>query len=406
MQQLPTGWAVPDQLGKNLVIGPGAYIHPEILAREIALINEVTGRDVRDFLSIDYRCGLHMPYHTKRSSESGRHHSMGATGKGCSEAVMDKIRNRGFKNRPRLFTDYLAVEHKEIMRGSGPSDMTLLDGLNICDTAQFVNTAYDAGATVLVEGTQGTMLDLHLGPYPYTTHKQTQVGNWMAEAGLSPSLPVEVALVARTFPIRVAGNSGPLPNEIGWPELVSGINGRLTELGLPPRVAHESIRLFEEACELEAHKFWTKGKSPAGGRDDFDWKIEEWSQAMRADTPRNTEFVSELHKLALDSLPRVVVEDLCRVFEMTTVTNKLRRVARLDMDSLRYSVMLNRPAYVVMTFINYLFPETWDLGWDEMPKASATEIEAWTEAAGRELGTEIRYVSTGAKTEHVLEIGA
>ncbi len=92
MQQLPTGWTNPNT---TLVIGAGALIDPEILHREVKMVSDATGRDVRTRLLIDYRCGLHTSAHAHRSKESNRHHAIGATGKGCSEALMDRIRLRG-----------------------------------------------------------------------------------------------------------------------------------------------------------------------------------------------------------------------------------------------------------------------------------------------------------------------
>lgn len=391
MQQLPTGWINP---GTHLVIGPGAYIHPEILSREIRMIKEATGwNGINQFIHIDHRCGLHLPEHTDRSTASGRHYSMGATGKGCSEAVIDKIRNRGKggTSAPALFTDWL--KRRDIGNPeTEPLWLAELAGLDVCDTSYLLNEAWDEGATLLVEGTQGTLLDLHLGPYPYTTHKQTQVGNWLAEAGLSANLPLEVALVARTYPIRVAGNSGPLPRETSWVQVVEHINQMLDHAGLPPRVQKDSLRAFEECCETMA-QFW--------GPATLDWHIETWTQAQREQDPQ---FVSELHKKALGVLPQAVVDDLCRVFEMTTVTNKLRRVANLDIEALQYSVMLNRPSYLVLTFMNYQEPTAWDKEWDTMPADTRSEIEESTRALGDDLGVPVRYVSTGAATEHVLEV--
>lgn len=258
MQQLPVSWVRPECM---LVLGPGAYIHPEILEREIGWINDaIPGQDVRDRLLIDFNCGLHTPEHTERARIDNRHAKIGATGKGCSQAVVDKILGRG--NGGRLFAD----------------QYRMAPAWSHCfaDTVRTINEWFDNGDQLLIEGTQGTMLDLHLGPYPYTTHKQTQAASWMAEAGLSCTLPTDLWLVMRTFPIRVAGNSGPLPNEITWAELAR-------EVGRP-----------EE-----------------------------------------------------------------EIAERTTVTNKIRRIARWDWYQARESVMLNRPHHIALTFINYVFPKLW-----------------------------------------------
>lgn len=73
---------------------------------------------------------------------------------------------------------------------------------------------------VLIEGTQGYGLGLHTSYYPFCTTSDCRAIDFLAMAGVSPwGADLEVWLVARTFPIRVAGNSGPLLNEIAWADL-------------------------------------------------------------------------------------------------------------------------------------------------------------------------------------------
>lgn len=406
MQQLPVGWTNPKTV---LYLGPGAYIHPEILAREIAWINKATGTDVRSRLYIDYRCGLHLPSHTMKAKSADRHHKMGATGKGCSEAVVDKIAGRGTA-RGRLFKQWLDESRESVQF----EHEELLLGLEFEDVPALLNSSWDEGAKVIIEGTQGTLLDLHLGPYPYTTHKQTQAASWIAECGLSPALPYEIVSVVRTYPIRVAGNSGPMPREIGWPDLARKINRRLAERGLPPRVQEDSIRQFEAACREVAADFiqfmgigerellgdWGAGVKPA----DL-WKIENWTQGTREASPNLQEYVSELHAKALNLLPGSVVEDLRHLFELTTVTKKLRRIAELDESLLRYSCMLNRPAYLALTFINYMFPETWGMTrWADMSIDTMGLILNMCQQLETRTGCPIRYISTGPETKHILDV--
>lgn len=308
MQQLPCGWVH----GAELVIGPGAYVHPEILDREIRVVEQATGS--YPIVWVDYRCGLHLPVHTERAGRAGRHYTMGATGKGCSEAVVDKIKNRG--SGGMLFSDWRR-------EASHPN------ATQFCDTVELLNGAYDAGEQILIEGTQGTMLDLHLGPYPYTTHKQCTAAAWITESGLSPSLDYEIVLVARTFPIRVAGNSGPMAGEITWTTLAREINSKLEAAHQSPLIMASSLDVFDRSVEI------------AGREIDY---IDDNHR------------LSEIHKNALEMLDVKTLIDLRKLFEFTTVTKKLRRVARLDLDLLRYSVMINRPAWIALTFLNYVFP--------------------------------------------------
>lgn len=334
MQQLPTGWVNPDT---NLVIGAGAYIHPPTLYREIAMINEaMPDRDVLSRLYIDRRCGIHDEAAEQASSEANRHHSIGATGKGCSEAVVNKIRNRN--NGCKLFKEVwqeLAAESADIYPCFG-------------DTVYLLNRAVDSGDTVLIEGTQGTLLDLHLGPYPFTTSRMTSAANWIAEAGLSPALEYEVILVCRTFPIRVAGNSGPMKDEIEWTDLARDMNLKLSK----PVVSETAMEEFE--VQLINAAMNASYKVPRGSIGQPLTNLSDWTLVMR-DVYRVA--ASELHRDALNLCSPDTVADLRCLFEMTTVTKKLRRIARLNFTDLRYAVAINRPSSLVLTFMDYVEPE-------------------------------------------------
>lgn len=354
MQQLPCGWVNPDTI---LVIGAGALIDPAILAREVEEVTRVTGVDIRGRLRIDRRAGLHVPSHAARSKSSGRHHAIGATGKGCSEALIDRIRNRG-QDGYFLF-----------------GDSSWSQDYDTCDTESYLNWSWNEGAKILLEGTQGQLLDLYLGPYPYTTHKQTGPAQWMLECGLSPRLPTEICMVVRTFPIRVAGNSGPMPQEINWPILAREINDGREAAGLTPIVQEESILAFEEALNgVAIHHDAPSGHGAA-------WGQHLWDDAERF---RYQEALSELNRDALAALPDGIRADLSKLFELTTVTKKMRRIARLDESTLMVAARQIRPSYLAVTFMNYVYPDFWKftppLG---THAAYLDQIAAWCGAPAR-----------------------
>ena len=88
------------------------------------------------------------------------------------------------------------------------------------DTVSILNRLIDKNETILLEGTQGSMLSVHFGPWPKCTSRDTNASNWAMEAGISPLAIRDIYCVFRTFPIRVAGNSGPMPGEeITWEEV-------------------------------------------------------------------------------------------------------------------------------------------------------------------------------------------
>ncbi len=390
MQQLPTGWVNPHT---KMVIGAGAYIHPSTLYREIQMVNEaMPGSDIRDRLFIDKRCGIHDEAAESASKDANRHHRIGATGKGCSEAIVNKIRNRNAGCK--LFVDTLEAGN--------------LNSLRFVDTVGLLNGAYDSGAQILLEGTQGTLLDLHLGPYPFTTSRMTSAANWVSEAGLSPSLEYEVVLVVRTYPIRVAGNSGPMDNEIEWTDLARTINGKLTPGGYKPLVDPLALMEFEDNLIQAAAAATLSGayQLPMFGRQ-FRTRLCAWTASERE---QYRVAASELHRDALTRCKPETVVELKRLFEMTTVTKKLRRIARVTMTDLQYAVAINRPAWIAVTFIDYLEPKLAnmtgkdvddDLAHDGITWPAIARFNLWAKYLTKDLGVPIKMVSTGPKTDHL-----
>ncbi len=361
MQQLPTGWVNENT---RLVIGPGAYIHPEILLAEITMLAADGAFAKGPRLYIDERAGLHLPEHTEAAQMTGAHYKIGATGKGCSHAIISRIRNRGYGGQ--LFREWFAENSP-----TGSEIEWMSGGFFFTDTAKLLNEAYDRGNQILLEGTQGTMLDLYLGPYPYTTHKQCTASQWVTEAGLSPALDYEVVLVARTYPIRVAGNSGPMNYEITWPELTGEINAKLIAKDKPALVNPAAVTRF-----LQEHR-----------------QLERAYGSILVQA-------SEQNRDALANCPDDVVTELRKLWEFTTVTKKLRRVARLDLNLLKYSVMLNRPQSLVLTFLNYEFPHVW--GAKGIGASEWQEEQKYIRSIEEAVGAPINAVTTGPESCHYL----
>ena len=93
------------------------------------------------------------------------------------------------------------------------------------DTVFILNRIIDDGGLIMLEGTQGSILSLHHGFKRKTTSRDTNASNWCSEAGISPLAVRHVYGVMRTFPIRVAGDSGPMPGEeITWEEVTKHAN--------------------------------------------------------------------------------------------------------------------------------------------------------------------------------------
>jgi adenylosuccinate synthase len=91
----------------------------------------------------------------------------------------------------------------------------------ITDAQEVLEASYLRGDRILLEGTQGTTLSLHHGPYPHVTSRDTTVAGCLADAGIAPMRLRRVVMVCRTYPIRVGGASGPMWKEITYEDLAS-----------------------------------------------------------------------------------------------------------------------------------------------------------------------------------------
>lgn len=369
MQQLPTAWVNPNAL---LVLGPGAYIHIETLEREVEMINKLMGGDVRDRVLIDRRCGLHHQGHEDQAKGANRHLTMGATGKGCAEAIIDKIKNR--TDGCYLFADTDASKKYRLI-----------------DVPDYVTDAYHGGAGILIEGTQGAELDLHQGPYPYVTSRMTSAANWVAEAGLSPSLRYLVVLVARTYPIRVAGNSGPLPNETSWPHMLRMWNARLEQLGRGVLFSNDVVTAFEKCVRQVASDFELPMYSD--GLDQHGWGTVARVKFKRA--------LSELYPTALGLMEEKYPLSYAQIspyIERTTVTNKPRRIGAMDPHQLARVIRREAPDHVILTFFNYLYPETWG------QVSINPEHHRHITRLALPLGARIAAVTTGPMPDHFVHV--
>ena len=206
-----------------LYIGAGALINPDILRKEVERTN------TKERLFIDPQAGIIEEKHLLQEGELVQ--KIGSTGKGCGAALADRIWRKDFKLAKDVLKDF-----------------------QIVDVAEMINQEINDGKNVLVEGTQGFGLSLYHGIYPFVTSRDTNAANFLAEAGISPLLASEIILVIRTYPIRVAGNSGPLPNEITWKELSDRIGKEVQETTTVTkkirRVAEFDIGIVKKAISV------------------------------------------------------------------------------------------------------------------------------------------------------------
>ena len=204
LRQLPTPVLNGDAV---CVIPAGAYVDVDLLLCEV---EEVGLR--RDRLLIDAGAVVIDDSMKAEERKAGLIEAIASTGQGVGSAVS----RRTMRSATVTFA----------------GDSTALRSFVRTDLHYVLADALLSGARVLVEGTQGFGLSvLHGGHYPYATSRDTSASGALSEAGLSPRDVDCVALVLRSFPIRVGGNSGPLPLETSWEEVSrrSGGDRDLTE---------------------------------------------------------------------------------------------------------------------------------------------------------------------------------
>lgn len=379
MQQVPCGWVDPSM---ELLIGPGAYIHPPTLEREILDIRKRAGLDITKRLLIDRRAGIHTQHHQAMAEVVDRHTSIGATGKGCAEATIQKISRRGEEGWQGLFSN----------RAFGAP----LCEVKIGDVPVVIDRHLSHGGDILVEGTQGTLLDLHHGAYPYTTSRMTTAAAWLAEAGIAATETVETVLVVRTYPIRVAGNSGPLPNEINWWHLWQIWRGHEGA----PQVSEAAENLYRRNIDVRAE---IMGYDPGCFSLNMTTEDQAWRYKWR-------EPLSKAPSEALEAVGKQTLglySELASAIEMTTVTKKPRRIAALSIEDLRRTATIERPTYVVVTFMNYLFPEIWMA--DNKPLAAPEiwrRVDRYLYWLGSEIGAPVVGYSIGPGPAGLVRFGS
>lgn len=216
----------------QLHIAAGSEIDFGVLFDEVMAL-ENAGYEVRRRLTIHPSATILTGRHQSQEREAGLVGRVGSTGKGIGAARADRIYRT-------------ATTFEQALSEMG-EDGRRLWGSMISEPGPFDLDSVDR---VVIEGTQGYGLGLHTKFYPQTTSSDCRAIDFLAMAGISPwDLRIEdlrIVLVARTYPIRVAGNSGPLRGETSWAQL--GLpEERTTVTNNVRRVGEWDGQLVEEA---------------------------------------------------------------------------------------------------------------------------------------------------------------
>ena len=222
---IPSGVLNPHAIN---IVGNGVVLSPESIIKEMVQFDGLEGR-----LYISDKAHLNLPYHALIDQAKERlkgDKAIGTTGKGIGPAYSDKINRTGFRmgellNPSKLCTSIIEYFEQnraifDVYEIPTPLENELLDELNwyneklatfITDTTQMVWKAIDADKRILLEGAQGTLLDIDHGTYPYVTSSATVSAGACTGLGINPKDIGKVTGIVKAYCTRV-GN-GPFPTE-------------------------------------------------------------------------------------------------------------------------------------------------------------------------------------------------
>jgi adenylosuccinate synthase len=183
----------------RLLVGAGANVHV------VKFLEEVEVTNVKNRMGVDSQASIIEEKHSVQDKSSVHLKGLGTTGWGVGPAIEERVRR----------TAKLARDIPELQP-------------YLTDVPTEVNAAIGSGKKVLLEGTQGLMLSLFYGTYPYVTGRDTSASAICSEAGVGPTKVNNVLVVFKAFMTRVG--AGTLPGELtkeealkrGWFETAAG----------------------------------------------------------------------------------------------------------------------------------------------------------------------------------------
>ncbi|HEV7826384.1 MAG TPA: adenylosuccinate synthase [Mycobacteriales bacterium] len=227
---LPSGILTP---GCVPVIGNGVVVDPGVLLEEMDGL-AARGVDISR-LVVSADAHLIMPYHVAIDRVSERYlgkAKIGTTGRGIGPAYQDKVARLGVRAQDLLDPGILAqkveaalelknqilvkIYNRKALDAQAIVDEFLgyADRLAplIADTRTMLADALDRGENVLLEGGQGTLLDVDHGTYPFVTSSNPTAGGAAVGSGIGPTRITQVVGILKAYTTRVG--SGPFPTEL------------------------------------------------------------------------------------------------------------------------------------------------------------------------------------------------
>jgi adenylosuccinate synthase len=234
LQLIPSGILYPHITS---VIADGVVVDPRALLEEMDGLSAVGIDPSR--LAVSGNCHMIMPYHLELEKVTERFlgkNALGTTKRGIGPAYADKAARIGLRIQDlfdeKIFRAKLEIVLREknlvLTRVYGrlpiTADLILDDYLryaerlrpHVADTSRLIHDGLRAGKNVLLEGAQGTMLDLDKGTYPFVTSSNPVAGYALASVGIGPREVERVIGITKAYVTRVG--AGPFPTEDTGPE--------------------------------------------------------------------------------------------------------------------------------------------------------------------------------------------
>jgi len=238
--------------GKTCVIGNGVVLDPSVLVAEIDALRARGVIRSEAQLIVSESAHVIFPWHKQLDAlrEKARGASpIGTTGRGIGPAYEDKVARRGIRVRDLLDAGRLqrkveerltaALDELRVLAGRAGTELPPLDAAAIAreyaafgvrlrphvrDASLYLHGEARAGARILFEGAQGTLLDVDHGTYPFVTSSNCVAGNAAVGSGLGPTEIDQVVGISKAYTTRVGG--GPFPTE-----LKDAVGERLRKIG-------------------------------------------------------------------------------------------------------------------------------------------------------------------------------
>jgi len=222
------------RLGVECLIGNGVVLSLDALFTEIDAL-EADGTKVSERIKISDSSALILPYHValdQAREKSANKNALGTTGRGIGPAYEDKVARRAVRVADLLQPDVLVRKietalktHNFVLEGLHKVDpidsqaiidqclayVTRIEPM-VVDGAEYLDGKRKAGVKILLEGAQGTLLDVDHGTYPFVTSSTTTSGAAASGSGLGPAAIDYVLGITKAYTTRVG--AGPFPTEL------------------------------------------------------------------------------------------------------------------------------------------------------------------------------------------------